>query len=246
MSAYAYSLSVLPEMYGAAKPAQMRSKAKIHFAELVRPDGYWPQPYSLEQAFQIYRWMIKTGRPFSGSHRYGVYDLIVGSGALGNADLYYDPIRSIETLRKRFHHAILGRANCQNSAAWREKEKIALGQERVLCFPHYTPFVGSPVLGKILSEAQIKTLMGAYFGAVGKLRIQLNPYHPGAVEIIELVVRVDTHRFQFKFDLHYGYDGSGWWHELAVGEQLIDTLGSALIEFERVSGQSLLDSVGRR
>jgi len=46
MSAYAYSLSVLPEMYGADKPAQMRSKAKIRFAELVRPDGYWPHPYS--------------------------------------------------------------------------------------------------------------------------------------------------------------------------------------------------------
>jgi hypothetical protein len=246
MSAYAYSLSVLPEMYGAAKPAQMRSKVKIRFAELVRPDGYWPQPCSLEQAFQIYRWMIRTGRPFSVSHQYDVYDLLVGSGALGTVDLYYDPIRSIEMLRKRFHYAILGRANCQRSTAWREKEKIAFGQERVLCFPHYTPFMGSPLLGKILSEAQIETLMGAYFGARGKLQLQLNPYHPGAIEIIELVVRVDTYRFQFKFDLHYGYDGSGWWHELAVGDQFIDTLGKALIEFERVSGQRLIDSIGRR
>lgn len=233
-------------MYGTDKLAKLRTKAKISFAELVRPDGYWPQPYSLEQAFQIYRWMVKTGRPFSGYHQYGVYDLLVGSGALGDGDLYYSPIRSIEMLRKRFHYAILGRPNCRKSVGWREKEHISFGQERLLHFPHYTPFAGSPVLGAIFSEAQIQALLDAYFSATGNLRLQLNPSHRKAVEIIDLVVRVDTYRFQFRFDLHYGYDGSGWWHELAAGEQFVDTLGHALVEFERVSGQKLIDSAVRR
>ena len=246
MSAYSYSLSVLPEMYGAKEPARVRTKAKIHFAELVRPDGYWPQPYSLEQAFQIYRWMVKTGRPYSAYQEYGVYDLLAGSGALGDADLYYNPIRSIEMLRSRFHYAILGRANCQRSAAWREKEHIFFGEQRILQFSHYTPFVGTPLLGKILSEAQIKRLLTAYFSAKGNLCVQLNPCHPGAIEIIELVVRVETCGFRFRFDLHYGYDGSGWWHELATGGEFIDTLGKALTEFERVSGQNLIDSLAQR
>jgi hypothetical protein len=226
-------------------PAPLRTKVKVEFAELVRPNGYWPQPYSLEQAFQVYRWIVKTGKRFSEYQRRGVYDLLTGCGSVGNTDLYYDPIRSIEMLRKRFQFAILGRSNCKAAEEWRAKEKIAFGQERILHFPHYAPFVGSPVLGQVLSEAQIKNLLDAYFATTGNLIVQLNQFHPDAVEIVEMVLRVDTCRFEFQFGLQYGYDGSSWWHQLASGVQFLDTLGLALVEFQRISGKNLLDSIGR-
>lgn len=245
MSAYACILSRLPEMYGAEKHAHIQSKAKIHFAEFVRPEIYWPQPYSIEQAFQVYRWMVKTGKPFSEYGKYGVYDLLIGSGCMGSSDLFYNPISSLEMLQRKFHRAILARPNCSASLAWIEKEKIVYGQHRILHFPHYAPFVGSPLLDRIMSEHQIQKLLKTYFSVTGNLRVQLNSCHAAAIEIIQAVVRVDTYDFKFVFDLHYGYEGSGWWHHLAEGENFIDTFGKALVEFERVSGKSLIDGLKR-
>jgi hypothetical protein len=240
--AHSYMLDILPAAFG-AKPPRLCSKATIDFMELVRPDSYWPQPYSLEQAFQLYRWLIRTGKPYSLYGQYGVYDLLIGRGVMGSTDLYYEPIISLPMLREVFHRAILGRPNCRASVTWREKERIAVGQRRILHFPHYAPFVGTPLLGRILSEAQIRALLKAYFAIQGNLIVQLNPCHKEAVEIDRLVITVDTYDFRFVFKLGYGYDGSVWWHELAEGEQFINTLGVALTEFERVSGQSLLASI---
>lgn len=238
MSAHAYALSVLPDMYG-AKETRTVSKAKIHFAELVRPDSYWPQPYTIEQAFQVYRWLIKTGKPFAKYGEYGAYDLMIGRGVMGSSDLHYEPIRSLPMLRERFHRAILGRSNGLNANDWRRRERIAFGQNRVITFPHYAPFLGTPLLGTIRSEASLRKILDSYFTASGNLRVQLNECHSAAIEIKSLVVNVETYDFQFRFDLHYGYDGSSWTHNLATGEQFIDTFGAALVEFERVSGQSL-------
>jgi hypothetical protein len=222
----------------------LSSKATIDFLELVRPDSYWPQPYSLEQAFQIYRWLIRTGKPFTEYSHYGVYDLLAGSGARGTTDLYYNPIASIPALRQVFRYAILGRPNCGLSISWRDKEKIAIGQRRILYFPHYVPFVGTPLLGMDLSEAQISTVLSAYFAAQGNLIVQLNPAYAAAIEIIRLLITVETSGdFPFRFILDYGFDGSSWRHELASGERFIDTLGAALTEFERVSGQRLSGSI---
>lgn len=243
-AAYAYALSVYPQMYGIDKPAPKKSKAKINFTELVRPDGYWPQPYSLEQAFQTYRWMIRTGRGFSTSG-YGVYDQLDGNGARGNHDLHYSPITSIDALRKRFAYAILGRSNGPNTTAWRKQEKVQFGEERILHFPHYAPFTGAPLLGNVLSEAQISKVLQAYFAAEGNLRVQLNESHAAAVEIVKLKINVGTWDFKFRFLLDYGYDGSWWTHVLAEGEQFIDALGEAIKEFGRVSGQDLLQSISR-
>ena len=245
MSAYSYAVSVYPEMYGITKPAPSLSKAKIHFAEFVRPDSYWPQPYSIEQAFQTYRWMIKTGKRHSHAYEYGVYDMLIGGGVRGSADMYYNPVDSLDTLRKYFHRAVLARPNCKDSDIWRKKERIGFGEHRILHFPHYAPFVGSPLLGRVVSEAQIKRLLDAYFYLSGNLCVQLNSCHAGAIEIIGAVIRVSTYDFTFEFDLAYGYEGSRWWHHLAAGEQFLDTFGAALAELERVSGRSLVGELKR-
>ena len=241
MSAYSYALSIYPSMYGVKTPAPMRTKAKICFAEFVRPDGYWPQPYSIEQAFQVYRWLVVTGTSFSRYQKYGAIDMLIGGGVMGGTDLHYEPIRQLKQLREVFHRAILGRSNGQLTTAWRAKERIAFSETRMIHFPHYAPFVGTPLLGSIWAEAQIAKLLNAYLSASGNLLVQLNKYHPGAIEIVEPVIRVQTWEpFDFVFDLGYGYEGSIWWHELARGSQFIDAFGEALTEFERVSGQRVI------
>jgi hypothetical protein len=187
--------------------------------------------------------MVKTGKPFSEYRKYGVYDLLTGRGVMGSTDLFYEPITSLENLRQRFHRAILARPNGSASMKWRKRNKIEFGSYRILCFPHYAPFVGSPLLDRILSEHEIQKLLEIYFSVEGNLIVQLNSCHSAAIEIIQTVVRVSTYDFTFTFDLHYGYDGSGWWHNLATGENFIDTLGNAIVEFERVSGQSLIEGL---
>lgn len=244
--AQCYAASVYPEMYGAKKPPRQQTRARFHFTEFVRPDGYWPQPYSLEQAFQVYRWLVKTAEPFSQHGKYGAYDTLIGGGVMGSTTLHHNPIRSVDMLRRVFHRALLGRSNGSLTTAWRQKHSIAVGGCRTISFPHYVPFVGAPVLGNILSEAQVQKLVGAYLGASGHLTVQLNKFHPEAIDIWGCFIRIQTWEpYQFEFVLCYGCDGSSWDHRLASGVQFIDTLGAALTEFERVSGQRLLDTYRR-
>lgn len=122
---------------------------------------------------------------------------------------------------------------------------MQFGEERIIQFPHYAPFEGSPLLGRVMSEGQIRKVIQTYFAAEGSLRVQLNEVHAAAIEIVRLKINVCTSSFEFRLLLDYGYDGSSRTHELASGEQFIDTLGVAITEFERVSGQNLLRSAIR-
>src|SRR6185437_5155193 len=121
----------------------------------------------LEQAFQVYRWIVKTAKKYSEYRRYCPLDILIGRGVMGSHDLHYEPIQSLEGLQAAFHRAILGRSNGPLTDAWRKETKMAFGNERILHFPHYAPFVGTPVAGKILSEARIEKLLEAYMKASG-------------------------------------------------------------------------------
>lgn len=243
MSAHSYTQSIYSQMFGVTTPAPRRTKAKIEFAEFVRPDCYWPQPYTLEQAFQVYRWFVRTASPYTQRWGYNPFDILIGRGVINSSGFDHQPVRSISQLQQIFHRAILARSNGPRTDAWRTKERIKFGESRILHFPHYAPFAGSPVLGHVCSEAQIQTLLEAYFSAQGNLIVQLNSCHADAVEIWQLGIRVSAYDFQFKFDLEYGVDGSSWKHSLASGEQFVDTFAAALQEFQRVSGQDLLGKV---
>jgi len=43
-----------------------RTSAKLSLIEFVRPasQGDWPYPYSTEQAFELLRWMLATGKSY--------------------------------------------------------------------------------------------------------------------------------------------------------------------------------------
>src|SRR5262249_23468 len=147
-------------------------------------------------------------------------DILIGRGVMNSMST--EPIYSLDGLQESFHRAILARSNGRCTDNWRNRWGISFGSSRMIHFQHYVPFCGTPVLGKSLSESSIEKLFKKYLSAAGNTVVQLNPSHPGAVEIVSTSVIVQPwNSFPFEFVLRYGYEGSIWYHNLASGNQFI-------------------------
>ena len=237
MSFYAMQYAAAARPFGTApqKPAR-KSRFNVSFTDLVRPDGFWPQPYSLEQAFEIFRWMVKTGSGYTSPTRWGR----VGVKALLSATSANDaeavtPIRSIADLRERFHYAILGFARSEAMALWRSAHRVEPGQKVRLAVPVYTPFAGARHLGW-KCEADIKEaftrLTSGHRGQA--LAVSLNSVWPDVRHVhgVTVAVRADGFRFQLTFGEDPSQDRptSSWTDTLAVtrpGESFLDTFARA-------------------
>lgn len=237
MSFYAMQYAASARPFGTApqKPAR-KSRFNVSFTDLVRPDGFWPQPYSLEQAFEIFRWMVKTGSGYTSPTRWGQ----VGVKALLSATSANDaeavtPIRSIADLRERFQYAILGFARSEAMALWRAAHRVEPGQKVRIGVPVYTPFAGAHHLGWE-SEADIAQaftrLTGGHRGQA--LAVSLNSVWPDVRHVhgVTVAVRADGFRFQLTFGDDPTHDrmASSWTDTLAVtrpGESFLDTFARA-------------------
>lgn len=181
----------------------MKTKAKYRFIEFVRPDGWWPQPYTLEQAFGVFAWILKTGSKIydqSGWGRRDIRSLLSCKPTCVNFS-EVEPVVSVQDLERRFHHAILSGFVGPNIRAWREKLGITPDGEAIISFPHHG-WKGGP-----FSEHDARCGIDALLGAEGRLGVQLNECHSRAREIYG--VRLHW-RGSYRFVLRYGYDGSEW------------------------------------
>ena len=112
-------------------------------------------------------------------------------------------------------YALLARDIGTSAARWRQENGINLTEHKILSFPHYTPFGGSPLQGKVASEQDIRKAIEALLGGgSGELTTQLNRSYVEAKEIYGVNVKVRPEGFSFV--LNYGFDGSSWTHELAA------------------------------
>ena len=190
----------------------MKTKAKINFIEFVRPNCYWPAPYSLEQAFGVMQWMVATGKSLPEREdergRWGISNVecLLSMKPTCVNSYAIDPIHSVQDLRRRFHYALLSSYESLRVERWREKYGIFVTGTRWIQFPHEGSW-GSGVGGQ-----EVDRLLGA----TGTLTTQLNQYHAGAVEIYSAPVSISGRGFSFV--LNYGYDGSRWFHTLAESE----------------------------
>jgi hypothetical protein len=210
---------------------KIRSKATIRFIEFVRPDCYWPAPYTIEQAFHVYQWMVRTGRDYSEWGRSGVYDLLCCKGTCVSHSAP-DAILSTDDLRQRFHCALLSAYASKLAQQWREAEKVVVAGERILMFPHYAPFEGA---GRWRCEADIQSGLDGWFeaGRTRRTAGSLNQYHPTARTCKSVHIEVSADRFYF--NLEYGWPDSEctshWFYPLAQtvpGEPFTDGLGRAI------------------
>ena len=197
MSALAWMIHTAP--MGFSKPAPLRQKARYSFIELVRPD--WFVPYSIEQRFGIFRWMVATCATSSTPmHPNCVNDYDVSG------------VSSIAQLQKRFHFALLSRD--ASASRWRSENGIDVAGHKILHFPHYAPFLGAPIQGKLLSEQDTQKALDGLLGSRGTLTTQLNSCHAAATEIYGVKIHVSPEGFTLT--LEYGYDGSIWHYPLAA------------------------------
>jgi hypothetical protein len=202
---------------GFNKPAPLRQKARYSFIELVRPDGY--VPYSIEQHFGIFRWMVATAKATEPTKaetgQWGASNpqclLNMHPACVNDYDV--SGVSSIAQLGERFHFALLSREAGASARRWRQQNGIGVMEQRILHFPHYAPFCGAPLQGKPRSEEDIRKALDELLASDGTLTAQLNSFHADAKEVYGVKVVVSPEGFSFV--LSYGFDGSSWNHTLA-------------------------------
>jgi hypothetical protein len=198
-------------------PAPLRQRARYDFINLIRPDH---EVYTVEQRFQIYRWMVATAKAIKPTReetgRWGVMGPIaLLSKQPSCIDDYYGPgpICSLDDLKKRFQYALFAWAG-PSAARWRAENGISVNTRKILSFPHYLPYAGAPLNGKPTCEADIEKALEKLLDSGGNLTTHLNSCHAGAIEIQSVVVKVRPEGFDFI--LRYGVDGSSWDYTLAA------------------------------
>jgi hypothetical protein len=210
--------------------ARKQRSARVSVIEFVRPERPWPAPYSLEQAFEVLRVMVATGRRYTVLGpwgRTGVSELLQG-GHLANCGTTRS-IASLRDLTACFHRALLAKGNIAVER-WRREQDFTLGARRLLSIPHYRPDGLFRFQGALFPTRSIDQTLTSYFdGLPGTdLRASLNSVHWSVRRVHRAVVDVDPDGFRFW--LEYGASGSVWSHTLARtrrGESFLDTFDRA-------------------
>lgn len=226
-----------------AKGILLRKSFKVPLIELLRPDGYWPHPLSIEQAFETLRWMVTTGssKPEFTTQlqwgRAGIHDLLTGGSGLSHG--HVEPISSIEDLRRRFHFAILSRAASRGQELWRSEFGIRPEGTVTVPYPTYKPFAALPHLGwqsEAEIHAEIKRLTAESAGM--PMTVNLNGVYDDCQTLHGVRIRVAPEGFAF--DIRYGNThptehGSSWDDTIArtrEGESFLQTFARARTVFD--------------
>lgn len=224
------------------KPRTRRS-ATIRLIEFLRPDPFWPWPYSLEMGFQALRWLIASAADarFIEPHQWHTscaVGLMGGEGAQNGA---CRPITSLDDLKQRFVYALLGSDRHHPEVTrWREHCGIHPTAEIEMRFRHYKPHYPPSHL-PWRSEAQIREALTALLERCPgqKLNVQLNSVHRRARVVQRVGIYIGPRRFRFV--LNYGFNdarrdpcASTWSAELATSrndEPFLDVLARAVEQY---------------
>ena len=235
-----------------------RRKAVIHLIEFLRPDGYWPTPYTVEMAFQVLRWLITSasGGGYVTRHQWHDTCAVGLMGGVGAVNGGCRPIRSLENLSKRFHWAILGSDRYHPEVArWRADKGIHANAVLEMGIRHYSPLRAPPAHLPWRCQRDVENAITWLLEeTVGqKLVVQLNPAHKGARVVHYVGILVGPNGFEFR--LHYGFKSpkvdqfdSDWSYTMAESEgdePFLDTLARAISEFNRLSGKITADDDAR-
>ena len=217
-----------------------RRTAQLDLIEFVRPNsqGYWPSPYSLEQAFELLRWMFATGKNYPHPTRW----VDQGVPWLLGASLGAIRIHDLGDLREALHRAILGREDNASQARWRAEHDIRVGAQVTLPYRHNKPFSGAPYPG-LTCEADVQRALAEFLGTKRgtRMKAQLNCVHARAKVIHHMEIAVLPEGFLF--EVYFGFNArkpgqadSEWSHVLArtqPGETFLDTFARGRAELDR-------------
>lgn len=230
------------------RPKRKRRTGTYALIEFLRPDAFWPSPYSLEQAFGVLQAMVRTGDAYSYETGWGpeqVIDVMSNMGGGINRSSM-SPVSSLRDLRDRFHYALLARGN-PAVQQWRRDHGFESFGTVTLDFPHWKPFAGTPY-PEFASEAAIADALKAMLTPPRgtKLVACPNAIHFRALEAYG--VRIHILPEAFVFNLSYGYDGSSWSDRLAHTrkcESFLDTAVRAWRAYRLLTGKPRADLAAR-
>ena len=237
IAAYQYALKEHPFAPTPQKPRRNRLFS-IDLIELLRPDTFWPQPLTVERAFELMRWMVSTGgEQYTSALRWGyagVAELLTDGGGLSIREM--KPIESLDDLRRRFHRAVLARPISDGQIRWREDNNINVNATIVVKRPTYAAFKGASHLGWRSEGDIIKELDAMLLPAKSRrMAVSLNCVHKETVNWLHHIRVGIGEKRGFRFLLTYGEDphercASRWTDEIAVsrdGESFLDTMARA-------------------
>lgn len=186
----------------------IQSRFKVSFIELVRP-GSFPYPYTLEQAFQVLRWMATTGAEYRADTRWGdqgVFEVLSKKPSCRGFS-GVTPISSLEDLRERFHYAILSKSENAIVDKWRRDHDVLPDGKAIIPYPVHKdwgvrePFKSQADLKKALTE-----LLEPPREQRHKMAVALNFVH-GMESAIYHDVQIKVGRYGIAFILRYGDEG---------------------------------------
>lgn len=218
-----------------------QSRFNVSFIDFIRPDSFWPYPYSIEQAFQTFRWMVETGNEYRGqagrySAQNGVRELLSKKPSCLEFRAV-SPITSLDDLRERFHYAILSNHGHPTVDQWRNDFDVLPTGKATIRSEIYRDAAPHPVFNGHRSVD--RTLKSMFEPPINqKMAVALNSIHrENAIQLHN--VHVSVRPGGFSFELNYGDArrneiSSQWTVCLARSqkdETFIDTLARADINF---------------
>lgn len=211
----------------------IQSRFNVSFVEFVRPGHGFPSPYSIEQAFQVFRWMVSTGSEYRADTRYGdqgVFEVLsMKPSCRGFTGVY--PITSLTDLRERFHYAILSKSENPVVEKWRRDYDVLPDGKATIPFSVHrdwdvqAPFKNQSELKNALTE-----LLEPPSGQKIQMAIALNSVY-GKETVTYHDVQIKASKRGFAFILRYGDEqrqafGSRWDEYIATtrgNETFIET-----------------------
>lgn len=194
-------------------------RTKVKFQELV--NGHFVHWHPLE-AFEVFRWMIKTGNIYQ-RNGYGVFECLYrlgGKGAINYPDSYGFYTNQYKINLQLSFVAALFDDKLDVVNEWRKANNIYINKYKMLKLnvsPNY----------KSHNDAvyALNTMLYAY-GHDLKLKKSLNKYYAQAIDINS--VRLSTDGEEWRAILYYGFDGCEW--SVVLGRQGNSSFSDFLIK----------------
>jgi hypothetical protein len=180
-------------------------KKKISFIDLIRPH----EMFSVDERFEIYRWMVKTGQKYykekvasrgwpSSGHE--TIALLSRSSAHGHGP-FPERLRSDweDELKLRFQHVLLSKYAQSEAIRWKQENGIDINSTKILPIQYYAEKYPSYPIE--INELHPISAIFKFKGA--RLKEQYNPFHPKADTILDISIGVYPY---YNLCIYYGYE----------------------------------------
>jgi len=192
---------------------KLATKKKVKFIDLARPPNYSFYPLNFRQAFEVFRWMVKTGSPSNGYYsggRQNVYDILSKTSGINSREVRAFTGKDwARDLKERFQWAVLldeGSDPNGHLKRWRENEGISLTGERVIPISYFNH-------GGVQD-----TLLTSMLTTTGRTRQSHNSCWKKARTVYNVCLVPSAEAWSLKFYYGFSRDRSSSW-DLNVARQ---------------------------